>query len=465
MSEDIRKLVTVRQIAKIEPIEGADAIEAAYVGGWASVVKKNQFAVGDSVLFFEIDAFLPANVEEFAFLMTRGTRKIMGADNVEVEGTILRTMKLRGQISQGLILPLSFGLTAESTQEEVNTVMSEIGVFKYEKPLPASGLEIAEFPGLIRKTDSERVQNLSDEFLQSLDPTEWVATEKIDGTSSTFWKTEDGVLHAASRNWEISLDNQSAYSRMAELHKLDEIIPVNGFIQAEIYGEGIQGNPLKIQGVKLAVFSHGLLKDNVIAHDPIENTTDVLSAIKLINPHLAGTVIEDILSDPDGFIIHHEQIFEIAKEIAGMTPQETDDLRMAMAKGKEDILEELRPVFFAGALKNGYGEEETTILWDGSLHSAKYAFHKSHVVASRIIEIQQFEDWATENMAPTVPLTFPESVSEAIAQVDGMKSHYNKNAQSEGVVWWNKNGKTFNETGGRANFKSINNKFLIKHGG
>lgn len=343
MSEDIRKLVTVRQIAKIEAIEGADAIVAAYVGGWVSVVKKDQFLEGDSVLFFEIDAFLPKDVEEFEFLMSRGTRTVTGLDGEDVEGVVLRTMKLRGKVSQGLILPLLFGLNANSTQEQINEKMKEMGVFKYEKPLPSSGLEIRDFPGFIQKTDSERVQNLSEEFLQSLNPDEWVASEKIDGTSSTFWKDEDGVLHAAGRNWEIDLTRGSVYSKVAEMYKLDEVLPVNAFIQGEIFGEGIQGNPLKIHGVELAVFSNGFIKDEVA------------------NP--------------------------------------------------------------------------------------------------------EFDTWVELHYAPVLSLTLPESVSEAIEQVYDMKSHYNVKVQAEGIVWWNKNGETFDEVGKRSNFKSINAKFLLKHGG
>lgn len=192
---DVRKLVTVRRIDALVPIADADAIEAARIGGWMSVVKKGEFVEGQAVLFFEIDSFMPRDVPEFAFLSARSSRKILSPEGVETDGAILSTMKLRGQVSQGLVLPLSFGLVADSSQDEIDSVVAGLGVFKYEKPVPAGSAEdiIGAFPGRLLKTDSERVQNLSDEFLGSLNPSSWFATEKIDGTSATFWK-EDGVL-------------------------------------------------------------------------------------------------------------------------------------------------------------------------------------------------------------------------------------------------------------------------------
>lgn len=98
-----RRLVTVRKINAINPIPNADAIEVATIDGWNVVIKKGEFAVGDYCMFFEIDSFLPANDGRFAFLAGKGTK----TDENGVERIRLRTIKLRGQISQGLALPIS----------------------------------------------------------------------------------------------------------------------------------------------------------------------------------------------------------------------------------------------------------------------------------------------------------------------------------------------------------------------
>ncbi|MBR3428941.1 MAG: RNA ligase (ATP), partial [Clostridia bacterium] len=98
----MRKIASIQRIWKIEPIEGADRIELAHVLGWQCVVNKGQFRSMDIGIYFEIDSFLPVR-PEFEFLRSSSYKKtdIMG------EGFRLRTMRFRGQISQGLLLPIS----------------------------------------------------------------------------------------------------------------------------------------------------------------------------------------------------------------------------------------------------------------------------------------------------------------------------------------------------------------------
>lgn len=99
-----RKLATVRRITRIEPIENADKIEKASVGGWDVVVAKEVgHKVGDLVIYCEIDSFLPIKDPDFEFLKKSSYKKL--ADGTE--GYRLKTMKMRSTISQGLILPLS----------------------------------------------------------------------------------------------------------------------------------------------------------------------------------------------------------------------------------------------------------------------------------------------------------------------------------------------------------------------
>lgn len=101
MSTINRKLVTIRTIDAIGPIEGADAIEVATIGGWNVVVKKNEVKVGDKVFYFEIDSFLPDGNPAWQFLVDKQGRTFEGK-----LGHRLRTVKLRGTTSQGLVLRL-----------------------------------------------------------------------------------------------------------------------------------------------------------------------------------------------------------------------------------------------------------------------------------------------------------------------------------------------------------------------
>ena len=157
-----RKLATVKKITNIRPIEGADMIELATVGGWNVVVGKDVgHKVGDMVVYCEIDSFLPIR-DKFEFLRKSSFKK-MG----EQEGFRLKTIKLRGQISQGLILPLleTFGDFSWTAYEGLD-VTERLGIIKYEPPIPAelAGQVIGGFPSFIRKTDEERIQNLSAEY-------------------------------------------------------------------------------------------------------------------------------------------------------------------------------------------------------------------------------------------------------------------------------------------------------------
>lgn len=248
----MRKIVQIKTIDEIIPIENADRIEIAKIGGWKSIVGKGDFKVGDKVLYFEIDTVLPEGIQEFERFVDKSSRNVTNPNGTTVRGHVLRTMKMRGEFSQGLILPLSFGLNEESTQEDVDNAMSSLGVFKYEPPIPMGGDQIGVFPDGVRKTDSERVQNITDEFLASLDPEEWFATEKIDGTSSTFIK-RDGQVRVAGRNWELHPDN-SLQGKIAKRFNLDEIMPEGSIIQAEVFGDGIQKNKLKVQGTQMMIF-------------------------------------------------------------------------------------------------------------------------------------------------------------------------------------------------------------------
>lgn len=151
-----RKLASIRIIKDIRPIEGADNIELATVDGWNVVVAKNVgHKVGDYVIYCEVDSFLPIR-EEFEFLRKSSYKK-MG----EREGFRLRTAKLRGQISQGLILPLNVLMKMGPFMFEFDEgvdVTEVLGIVKYEPPIPAelAGKVKGGFPSFIPKTDEER---------------------------------------------------------------------------------------------------------------------------------------------------------------------------------------------------------------------------------------------------------------------------------------------------------------------
>lgn len=248
-----RKLATVRTISELKPIEGADLIELAIVDGWQCVVKKGEHAVGDKVVYFEVDSFIPATLpfmESFKqrFSVFNG-----------VEGLRVRTIKLRGQISQGVIVPiLTLPFEAYRTFVDEDISLDEVlGVIKYERPerqggsLGYNGSAKGDFPWWIRKTDQERVQNMpwvlsSDELFE--------VTIKLDGSSITIYNLEEGskyspdgnsVVGVCSRNIDLK---EEAGGKLWEAAKgLGIIDTVKGCgrdlaIQGELIAPSIQGN-------------------------------------------------------------------------------------------------------------------------------------------------------------------------------------------------------------------------------
>lgn len=238
-----RKLASVQVISDLQPIPEADLIEVATVKGWKLVVKKGEYAIGDRAIYCEIDSFLPIR-EEFEFLRKSSFKK-MG----EQEGFRLRTIKLKGQVSQGLLLPLST-LPHPDSLNEGDDVTDVLGVFKYEPPIPAqlAGVMKSYFPSFVPKTDEERIQNLTDSYPNYKKNTFYV-TEKLDGSSATFY-LNNGVFGVCSRNIDLLETPDNSFWKVARQLDVEAKLQAldNFALQGEMIGEGIQGNPYKLKG-------------------------------------------------------------------------------------------------------------------------------------------------------------------------------------------------------------------------
>ena len=256
-----RKLATIQIIKEVQPIEKADAIEKVRVKDWWAVVKRDTFKEGDLCVFFEIDSLLPLSNPAFDFLAKGTKSKTMTIKGKEYTGYRLKTIRLRKQISQGLALPLKefFDNPAEyKVDQEVSEIL---GIVKYEPPVPANlaGKAKGFFPGFLRKTNEERIQNCADLLEKHKNETFYI-TEKLDGSSATFYKKND-ELGVCSRNLELLETKENTLWKIANENDLKETLPNDFAIQGEVVGEGIQKNPLKIKGQKLFVFNVYNIKD------------------------------------------------------------------------------------------------------------------------------------------------------------------------------------------------------------
>jgi RNA ligase (TIGR02306 family) len=300
----MRKLASIQRVLSVRPIPGADLIEAVDVLGWTVVCKKGQFAPGDLCVYFEIDSFLNAEDTRYAAFEDRftnwGTKR----------GMRLKTIKLRKQISQGLIMPISdyFEL---SPSVRINPVVEGEDVtelLKIEKWEPAE--EAASnaggvgkvagskpFPSFLRKTDQERVQNYIGELPKVADQS-FEITIKLDGSSMTVFHVNKMSPHYAhvmedieiramkrmswlgkrwyaikkavglvqsptfvdglcSRNIQLDIDDGNHFSQYVREHGLLEALENYGqniAVQGELIAPSIQGNYEKVAGFEFYVY-------------------------------------------------------------------------------------------------------------------------------------------------------------------------------------------------------------------
>jgi hypothetical protein len=282
----MRRLATIREIKNITPIPNADAIECALVDGWECVIaKKDGFKIGDKVIYIEIDSIVPDR-PEFEFLRDRKFR--------------VRTIKLRGQISQGLVLPLS--ILPKGNYKLDDDVTDILGIKKYDPQAEQEKKLFEEkqkqtknpfikflmrfkwfrkfyikpkkggFPSWIVKTDEERIQNKTQMFeIEKELGTVFTATEKLDGQSGTYFIKKYGKKYefgVCSRNIHLSKPDNSSYWTIARQLNIENILKellddynaTQIILQGEILGTGIQGNKYGINGYDFYAFN--LIIDN-----------------------------------------------------------------------------------------------------------------------------------------------------------------------------------------------------------
>ena len=284
----MRRLVTLRTVSALEPIEGADKIELAHIDGWQCVVKKGEFHVGQQGLYFEIDSFIPVTEEPFTFLQPRAVNW-----NGKY-GARIKTMKLRGALSQGLLMPKDLFPNLRFHKWGEKDYASDLGVVKWEredadgkpkqqtstwlgrkikklkhtrikpfvlwleKTFPSWFLTNATrpFPSFIPKTDEERIQNLyhklTDEHKAKL--MHW--SVKLDGSSMTVYYNR-GKFGVCSRNLDLKKDPENKFWATALWYEMDKGLKKLGrniAIQGELMGPGIQGNREKLIGYMYYVY-------------------------------------------------------------------------------------------------------------------------------------------------------------------------------------------------------------------
>ena len=329
----MRNLASVQRITAIHPIEGRDQIGLAEVLGWHVIVRYDQFKEGDLCVYFEIDSVLPEN-ETFEFMRKHGFR--------------VKTMKMAGQVSQGLCMPLSCFLINPDKVREGEDVTEILGVTKYEpadeseqstesqtgkkrKKYPirsflyrhpitsklahaiwGNKINRGSFPDFVSKTDETRIQNIP-WMLQKKDIT-FEAHEKVDGQSGTFALVRNNKLFGlvkdydfivCSRNLRLFHPDNSSYWAVAERYHLKDVLKdlLDQYqdaewvcIQGECIAPNVQRNKYNVMKPDLYCFNlivdGGHKVDSIAAAEMVKEYG--LKWVPLINPayRLPDTVEE-----------------------------------------------------------------------------------------------------------------------------------------------------------------------------
>lgn len=335
----MRKLVTVRRIADIQPIDGADAIERVTLDGWHCVAKKGEFQIGDLAIYAEVDAFLPADDERFAFLKKSGVNK----DPSGFERMRIRTVRLRGQVSQGIALPIA--LFPEFIDEPEGADVSErLNVIKYERPEPKCTNAAGNFPEWLRKSDEERIQNIFKRIQREHDGDEFYATLKMDGSSMTVafipyshpiarelssekaLATDDGYFVVCSRNLMLKPDENSHFWKAFNRESLGSLLPgLNSSraiaVQGECVGPGINGG--KELFTEFRYFMFNVFDIDHREYWPWTTANDALSRCGIPVVPTLGTVVpsqlsvDELLAYADGPSINNDNregiVFKLAR--------------------------------------------------------------------------------------------------------------------------------------------------------
>lgn len=275
-----RKLASIKTVSEMMPIEGRDKIALAMVDGWQVIVNKDQIQVGDKVVYCEIDSVMP-ETEQFEFLRSKKFR--------------IKTMKMAGVVSQGICFPLS--ILPEGNYELDQDVTDILGIKQYEetmdierntttddnikkkypkflmkfswfRKLALPKKQAKGFPEFISKTDETRIQN-APFYLKNKD--EWIATEKIDGQSGTFFLKKEKAkglfkkitydFGVCSRNLRLWNEDNSSYWTVSKKYNIKNVLQDNVgdndyiAIQGECVAANVQGNKYKVTEPDLYIFN------------------------------------------------------------------------------------------------------------------------------------------------------------------------------------------------------------------
>ena len=347
ISDVTRKLASIQKISELRPIEGADRIEVAMMEGlgWECVVKKDELKVGDTVVYFEVDSILPEK-PEYEFLRERKFR--------------IKTIKLKKQVSQGLIVPRQIAIPGYVAYLVGTDVTELLGVKKHDPQgqeeqslasestktrMPKFLMNMFWFrwiyfklnpktkgcwPSWIQKTDEDRIQVCLKTLMNHYNEP-WYITEKMDGSSATYftyfrkkWGFKFKQFGVASRNIWLKT-SKGRYGLVADKYKLEDKLTKDSellIVQGEMCGPGIQKNKYGFEDLNFFVFNIIKNGNRLDLDDMVEwSLKNDLTPVPMVNP-LFFPSKEIGLDKSTADIIHYLVNLSKGNSIYGKTQRE-----------------------------------------------------------------------------------------------------------------------------------------------
>ncbi len=279
------KLASIETIADVRVHGNADRLEIARVLGWQTVVKKGDFKAGDLCVFVVIDTILPP-APWSAFLTHPSTPDLP---------VRLKTVKLRGEYSQGLALPLSVLPEHVRNWQVGADVGGELGIKKYEKEIPGvlSGEAKSAFPShYAPRTDEDNGLSNPDIVEMVVQQGRLGATLKLDGSSCTIVLQDRVLTDVCSRNLSLREDSRNGFWRAVRGLNLNGLPPMwtgRTVLQGELMGPGIQGNQLKLMQPTLYLFNAYSDQTGWLSHSGVECVAELIGAQAVPNIPIDGT--------------------------------------------------------------------------------------------------------------------------------------------------------------------------------
>lgn len=299
----VRKMASIQEIEEVKLIPDADKICAYVIQGYNVIDQIGKYSVGDNVVFVSPDSFVSNSLCPFLTKPGKFPKTFNG-----VEGEKIKTIKLRGVYSQGLLLPISVCDFIESELFVGLDVSYPLGIEKWEPPPEFTSADAkGTFPDFIRKTDQERVNSFFKDNSHLFETETFECTEKCEGSSITVYYYQ-GEFGCASRNLNLKRSEENTYWKTALEYDLETKLTNLGkniAIQFELVGPKVSGNIYKLDKYHLFAFDvFNIDKQEYLNPSDRRELTKSLgltdAPVLQSNMSLTGLTLEDILVMADG---------------------------------------------------------------------------------------------------------------------------------------------------------------------